>query len=100
MYLIREILQCRPGKVRDLIHKFQGLGGVMQRHGLKPFRLLTDLSGERFWTLVAEVEVPGLNEFLETEKALMGDPEAGRLMAGYHELVESGRREIYRVEAT
>lgn len=98
MYLIREIVQCRPGKVRDLIIKFQGLSGVMQRLGLPPFRLFTDLSGERFWTLVAEVEVPGLNEFLDAETALTRDPEAGRIMAGYHDLVASGRREIYRVE--
>lgn len=99
MYLIREILQCRPGKVRDLINKFQGLSGVMRRLGLQPFRLFTDLSGERFWTLVAEVEVPGLNEFLEAEKKVTADAEAGRILAGYHDLVESGRREIYRVES-
>jgi hypothetical protein len=98
MLVIREVLQCRPGKVRDLMHKFRGLCGIMQRLGLPPFRLLTDLSGERFWTLVAEVEVPGVNEFLEAEKRLTADPEAGQIMAGYHDLVESGRREIYRVE--
>lgn len=99
MYAIREIVHCRPGQVRGLVAKFKNLGGVMQRMGFKPFRILTDVSGEQFWTVVAELEVGSLNDFLEMENKVMADPEAGRTMTGYHDLVESGRREIYRVEA-
>lgn len=99
MQMIREVLYCRPGKVRDLLTKFKAVNGVMQRHGFKPFRLYTDVSGERFWTLVAEGEAESLNAFLEMEAKVMGDPDAQKAMTGYHDLVERGRREIYRVES-
>jgi hypothetical protein len=99
MYAVREIVNCRPGKVRDLVAKFKSLGSPMQRIGLKPFRILTDVSGEPFWTVVAEIEVDSLNAFFEMENTLMADPEARQALAGYHDLVQSGRREIYRVES-
>ena len=38
MYVVREVLHCKPGKVRDMITKFNGLGAVMKSMGLKPFR--------------------------------------------------------------
>src|SRR5574341_1019987 len=56
MLVVREVLHCHPGKVKDLLTRFKNLNGVMQKMGFKPFRLLTDLSGEQFWTVVAEVE--------------------------------------------
>jgi len=98
MFLIRETLHCKPGKVRELVNKFKGLSGPMQRLGYKPFRLLTDVSGDRFWTVVAETETESFNDFLQMEEKVMADEEARKAMSGYHELVEQGRREIYRVE--
>jgi hypothetical protein len=98
MFLIREVMQCRPGKVRDMVNKFKGLNAVAQRLGYQPFRLFTDVSGEPFWTVVAESEVRSLGDFLEMEEKVMADDEARQAMAGYHELVQNGRREIYRVE--
>ena len=98
MYVVREIMHCKPGKVRDMVSKFKGVSSVMRRLGFKPFRIFTDVSGERFWTLVAETETESLNDFLQMEEKVMADDEARRTMSGYHDLVEKGRREIYRVE--
>jgi len=98
MYLFREVLICRPGKVRTLIDKFKALGAVMEGMGFQPFRLYTDVSGERFWTLVLESESDSLDAFREMEASVMANPEAQKAMEGYHELVLEGRREIYRVE--
>lgn len=99
MYMIRETMQCKPGKVRDMVNKFKGLNAIMQKLGYKPFRLFTDVSGDPFWTVVAQSEVEKLDDFLAMEQRVMSDPEAGKVMQGYHELVEHGRREIYTVEA-
>jgi hypothetical protein len=33
------------------------------------------------------------------EEAVMAKEEAQAIMAGYHDLVESGRREIYKLES-
>jgi hypothetical protein len=98
MFIVREVMQCKPGKVRDLVKKFKGVSGVMQKMGLKGFRISTDVVGARFWTVVAETEVESLDEFFDMEKSVMANEEAGKVMAGYHDLVDSGRREIYRVE--
>ena len=75
----------------------------MANAGQGNMRLMTDFSGERYWTLVAEFETPGMAEF---EKMMQGEgmseadrKEFERLMEGYHDLIDSGHREIYRLEA-
>ncbi len=99
MFMVREVLSCRPGKVGELVKKFRALGTVMEEMGFKPFRLFTDISGEQFWTLVLESEFEALGDFHEMEGKVMSDARAQTAMAGYHDLVTSGRREIYKVEA-
>jgi hypothetical protein len=99
MYIIREVLNCKPGQVRPLIDRFHVLSAALEGTGRPPLRLLTDVSGESFWTLVAEVNVETVDEFFAVEEQLMGDASVRSAMAGYHELVEHGRREIYRVES-
>ncbi len=99
MYLIREVMHCKPGKVRPLVEKFQALGDVMESMGFEPFRLYTDVSGEQFWTLVLQSEAETLDAFREMEDAVMGNEDAQEAMAGYHDLVVEGRREIYTVES-
>ena len=98
MYIIREVLNCKPGTVRAAIDKFRVLSAAVEPTGRPPLRLLTDVSGEPFWTLIAEVSVETVDEFFMTEQTLMANESVRNAMAGYHELVESGRREIYRVE--
>lgn len=99
MYLIREVLYCKPGQVSGLVERFNGLGEVMESMGYEPFRLFTDVSGERFWTLVAQWETESLDGFREMEAEVMANEEAQEAMAGYHSLVAEGRREIYNVES-
>jgi hypothetical protein len=99
MYVVREVMQCKPGKVREMVNKFKSLSGVMQAMGVTPFRLLTDVSGEPFWTVVAEMEVERIDDFVAMEGKVMANEDARRAMAGYHDLVERGRREIYKKES-
>ena len=63
MLLIREVFHCRPGKVRPLVEKFQAMNRIMANAGQANMRLMTDYTGERYWTLVAEFETPNLAEF-------------------------------------
>ena len=99
MYIIREVLSCKPGKVRPLMDRFKTLSAALEKTGRPPLRLLTDVSGEQFWTLIAEVSVGTVDEFFTVEESLMSDESVRNAMSGYHELVEKGRREIYRVES-
>ena len=102
MLLIREVFHCRPGKVRPLLEKFQAMNRIMANAGQGNMRLMTDFTGARYWTLVAEMEVESLAAF---EKSMQGadmteemQKEFGRIMEGYHDLVESGHREIFKIE--
>ena len=98
MLMIREIMYCKPGKVRPLVQKFLELSKVTERHGMGKMRVFTDVSAERFWTLVAEIEVPSLEAFTAMDQNPDVMKEFEPIMKGYHDLVEYGRREIYNIE--
>jgi hypothetical protein len=99
MYVIREILHCKPGKVRQMADKFRAISHALQEMGHQPMRLLTDVTGEPFWTIVAEASVEQIDDFFAVEQKLTANESVRKVMADYHDLVESGRREIYRVES-
>ena len=95
--MIRDVFHCKPGKVRPLVEKFLAMSKIMEKHGMGKMRVLTDVSGERFWTLVAEFEVDSLDKAM----AMQNSPamkEMGPIMEGYYDLVVRGRREVYNVE--
>ena len=98
MYVIREVLHCKPGKVRQMVEKFRSISHVLEEMGQRPLRLLTDVTGEPFWTVVAEAEVEQIDDFFTFEQRLMANETLRKTMADYHDLVESGRREIYRID--
>ena len=57
MYVIREVLSCKPGKVRQMVEKFRGISAVLKEMGQEPLRVLTDVTGEPYWTIIAEASV-------------------------------------------
>ncbi len=99
MYVIREVLHCKPGKVRQMADKLRTVSAALKDMGHEPLRLLTDVTGEPFWTVVAEATVERIEDFFAVEQTLMANETLRRTMTDYHELVESGRREIYRIES-
>jgi len=99
MLLIRDIMYCKPGKVRPMVAKFREMAKLGEEMGMGKMRVLTDVSAERFWTIVSEFEVPSLEAFMSMGQ---GDSEQMKkfeeIMKGYHDLVDHGRREIYTIE--
>ena len=104
MLLIRELMYCKPGKVKPLVEKFVAMSKMMEQAGQPKMRIMTDFVAERYWTIVSEFEVESLDAF---EKMMSGqdstmDAETMKkmeeMMKGYHEHVEYGRREIYKIE--
>jgi len=61
MYVIREVLNCKPGNVRQMVEK--------------------------------------IDDFFAMEQNLMTNETLWKTMADYHDLVDRGRREIYRLES-
>ncbi|HET8634512.1 MAG TPA: hypothetical protein VFL88_10240 [Gemmatimonadales bacterium] len=102
MLVIREVFHCRPGKVRPLVEKFQEMAKLMPPSQTGGMRILTDFAGERYWTAVFEMQVASMAEF---EKMMSGEgmsEEDGKkmekIMDGYHDLVDHGHREIFKIE--
>ncbi len=102
MLLVREIVHCKPGKVRALVEKFLAMSKLGAKAGMPKMRVMTDFAGERYWTVVAEMEVASMDEF---ERMMSGagqsaavQKEMEEIMKGYHDLVDHGRREVYRIE--
>src|SRR5436309_1426353 len=98
MFLVRDIMYCKPGQARAMVQKFLALRKLSQNLGLGPMRIMTDVSAERYWTVVSEMEVESLEKFTEMSRKSMEMKEFQDAMKGYHDLVDHGRREIYMIE--
>ncbi|HJR68242.1 MAG TPA: hypothetical protein VJ802_17565 [Gemmatimonadaceae bacterium] len=103
MLLIREIMYCKPGKVRPMVEKFLTMSKLNEQAGFGKMRVMTDFCGERYWTITSEFEVASMQVF---EQMMQGEgitPELAKefdnIMKGYHDLVDYGRREIYKIES-
>ena len=102
MLLVREVMYCKPGKVRPMVEKSLAMAKLMEKSKLGTMRVLTDVAGERYWTIVMEIEAPSLDAF---ERMMRGEGQSAadqkqfeEIMKGYHDLVESGRREFFKIE--
>jgi hypothetical protein len=102
MYLIRELMYCKPGKVRAMVEKFVAMSKHSEKMGMPKMKIMTDLCAEQYWTVVAEMEVPTLQAFEDMMSNPKGSPadlkKFEEIMQGYHDLVDRGRREIYKLE--
>lgn len=102
MIVIREVMYCKPGKVRPLLEKFKAMDTLGVKLGFPKMRIMTDLAGENYWTLVAEMDVESFDAFEKMNSGL-GQKESDMkefeaLMAGYHDLVDHGKREVFKLE--
>ncbi|HVO35205.1 MAG TPA: hypothetical protein VMT21_06555 [Gemmatimonadales bacterium] len=102
MLLVREIMYCKPGKVRSMVEKFLAVNKLSAKAGMPQMRVMTDFCAEQYWTVVAEMEVASMDAF---EKMMQGAgqskeamKEMEALMKDYHDLVVSGRREVFKIE--
>ena len=104
MLLIREVFNCKPGKVKPMVEKFRTMATLNEKAGLGKVRIMTDLCAERYWTIVAEFEVPNLKAFEDMlsgqgpQMSAEDQKELEKVFTGYHDLVVKGRREIYKIE--
>ena len=100
MVLVRNVFRLKFGTARD------GSAALKEPIALAPrlghsgqFRLLTDVSGD-FYTLVLEVTYPDLGAMEQTAAKVFGDPQWEAVYRAFVPLVESGRREIFRIVET
>ncbi len=97
MYLIRDVFNTKPGKAKELVKKFKLAEPYMVKSGMKGYKVMTDIA-TTYWTVVLESEVEDLSMFAKEVRAGTPDPEFGKIMEGYMDLVEGGHREIFLIE--
>ena len=100
MILIRQVFQAKWGKAAEFASLMaegnREIGKALgQDH---PWRILTDLSGP-FHRVVLEIELESMAQWEQLRNQMFQNPEIGQRMAQGNELVESGRSEIYTIEA-
>jgi len=97
MYLVRDIFNAKPGKAKDLVAKFKEMAPYMNEMGMKGMRVMTDAVAD-YWTVVAESEVESLDAYFDMGRRERDNAKVGEIMQGYMDLVEGGRREVFRIE--
>jgi hypothetical protein len=98
MFMSREVFHCKPGQAKEIVKIFKTLAPSLKEFGLTDLRVYTDISGERYWTVVVEQEVSSIDTMAEISRRSMTDPKVAEMFKGYHEFVQDGRRELYQRE--
>jgi hypothetical protein len=98
MLVVRDIMYCKPGQARPMVQKFLALSKLGHQMGFGNMRVMTDVSAEQYWTVVAEMEIESIDKYQEMTRKSMDIKELQDVMKGYHDLVDHGRREIYALE--
>lgn len=99
MVLIREVFFCKPGQTRPFVEKMKTMSTLGEKAGMPKMKIMTDISSERYWMVVMEVEAGSVGEFEAMMAKGMQNKELEAAMKGYHDFVDCGRREIYRLES-
>lgn len=74
MYLVRDVMYCKPGKVRPMVEKFVAMASLGEKIGMPRMKIMTDFCAEQYWTCVSEMEVPSLQAFEEMMSSPQGPP--------------------------
>ena len=73
MYVIREVLHCKPGKVRQMVEKFRVISTVLKEIGTRTASPAHRCDRRAFWTIVAEAKVERIDDFFAMEQKLMAN---------------------------
>ncbi len=97
MLLIRDVFRCKPGKARQLAEMFKKTIPSMEKEdGFRHSRVMVDYAAS-YWTVVLEAEIEDISQFDQHMNTYGARPEVKKALEGYHDLVEGGYREIYRI---
>jgi len=94
MLLIRNVFQCKPGQAKKLVNMFKE---TMAKADMRRGRVLTDVAAS-FWTVVFEVEADSLAAWEQEFERMSARADLRKPMEGYMDHVETGHREIFRIE--
>ncbi len=94
--MVRSVFQCRYGKADALVEHLGKESKLAQRQGIPPLAIYTDMAGPMF-TVVASRDFDNLAGWEQTLKTTDALPEFSEWRRQLYSLVETGRREFYRI---
>jgi len=98
MFLVRDVFKTKPGKSGALAKIFkQANEHLLGMDGFRNPQVMTDMVGP-YWTVVNQIEVDSIERYTSMSRTFTSKPEVAALFKGYMELVESGYREIFKIE--
>jgi hypothetical protein len=96
MIVVRNVFRCKPGKAAELASRMQKMVPLMKQNGSGNVRVMVDLVAD-FWTVVLDMEAPDLGAYEKMLDQRNSTPEMRDAMGNYMDLVEEGRREVYKL---
>jgi hypothetical protein len=99
MIVVRDIFRLKFGQSKEAIALWKQALAVVQKSefGKYPTRLLTDLAGPEYYTLVLESTFDSVAQWDQASTTLRADPAWRSIYAKILPLTETGRREILSV---
>jgi hypothetical protein len=98
MILVRNVFQLKFGQAREAVAAWKEGMAIADRAGVGGrYRLLTDLAGPNFYTLVLEGTYASLAEFEQSSQALMSNAAWKAWYPRATALSEGGHREILNI---
>ena len=99
MILVRNIFRLKFGQAREAIAAWKEGRAIAEKAGAGSghYRLLTDLAGPDFYTLVFEGTYASLADFEKSAQAMMALPEWRAWYARATPFCEGGHREILNI---
>jgi len=99
MIVVRDIFRLKFGQAKDATSLWKQAMGLMQRSGLgtRGLRLLTDLAGPSYYTIVLESSYDSLAQWEQAHQSAKDNKEFREIYQKLLPLTEDGRREIMQV---
>lgn len=97
MYVIRDTFTCKPGMSRKVAEMFKAtMPSMAEFDGFRNGRVMVDAVAG-YWTVVLETEADSLEQFERHMATFASRPDIRKSMEGYMDLVQGGKREIFRI---
>ena len=99
MIVVRDTFQLKFGQAKGAVDLWKQAIAVNQKlgYGNAGSRILTDLAGSPYYTLILETTFESMAQFEKAIKDVLGSPEWRAIYAKIVPMTESGRREILSV---
>ena|SRR5438105_2649048 len=99
MIVVRDIFRLKFGKAKEATALWKQAMAMLERTGFGPKgrRMLTDLAGESYYTLIMESTYESLAQWEQMHKSAGPNPEWKAVYEKIIPLTESGRREILSI---